>query len=154
MKFFNPDQELLKSIAEYANGRVIIDIGCGNADVIEYLHNIHNCKVVGVEPFMIDSERILNLLRQGIHIIPNTIEKSLSLITGGKENILILFCRPCHSDFVENCLDMKNPETEALYITIPQNLEKYNDLGKFYKRSKQIYLKGTSEDNEIILSIC
>lgn len=29
MRFFKPDEQLLKSLVEYANGRLIIDIGGG-----------------------------------------------------------------------------------------------------------------------------
>jgi len=156
MRFFIPDDNLIASIAAYAtstNNRLIVDIGCGNGGLIESIYEKYRIPVLGIEPYMMDQERRNNLLIRGIRIIPMRVEEIKNLIYNLKGNAILLFCRPCHSDFVENCLSFKHPETEALYITVPENLEKYDDLGDFMQKAKPIKLLGTSKDNEIIMSI-
>lgn len=156
MRFFIPDDELIASIASYAtatNDRLIVDIGCGNGDLIESIYEKYRIPVLGIEPYMMDQRRMAHLLSRGIKIIPMRVEEIEDLIYNLKDKAILLFCRPCHSDFVENCLSFKHPETEALYITVPENLVKYDDLGDFIHKAKPIKLFGTSEDNEIIMSI-
>lgn len=156
MQFFKPDEKLMASIGAYAtktNNRIIVDVGCGNGDLIEILHDKYKLKVIGIEPFMMSEKRRIQLMMKGIQILNLPVERLENIIYKLEGNGLILFCRPCHSDFVENCLSFKHPKTEALYITVPENLDLYDDLGDFKNKAKIIELEGTSEDNEIIMSI-
>lgn len=152
MRFFKPNEELLKSLVEYANGRVIVDVGCGDCDVIVKLRSL-GAAVLGFEPFL-SQEAKEKTRNAGIMIIEDYVQKWPTIISEIKEKGLLLFARPCHSDFVYDCIDIKDPLTEALYITMEENLTKYCDLGYFEQIAKRISLKGNSEDNEIILSIC
>ena len=151
MRFFEPDKELLKSLVEYANGRVIIDIGCGDCDVLIALKEL-GAKVLGFEPFLFpeNNEKVKNA---GIMVIEDYVQRHNPIISGIKEKGLLLFARSCHSNFVEQCLDMKDKSTEALYITIPENLILYNDLGYHEYKAFKKELKGSSRDNEVIYSI-
>lgn len=156
MKFFKPDNNLIASIAAYAtatDNRIIVDVGCGDGELIEILHDKYKVRVVGIEPFMMSESRRIQLMIKGVQILNLPVERLEKIIYELKDNGIILFCRPCHSNFVENCLSFKHHNTEALYITVPDNLDIYNDLGKFRNKAKLITLEGTSEDNEIIMSI-
>lgn len=151
-RFFIPDEKLIESIVDYASGRIIVDIGFGSGELLIELKN-KGAKVFGIEAF-IDDDVALKLSLNNIHYIPGQVQNYSGLIRKLKEKGILLFARPCHSNFVEDCLDIKSSETEALYITIPENLNRYNDLGEYRKLAKQVYLEGNSIDNEIILSIC
>lgn len=153
LRFFIPDKTLIKSIVEYANGRIIFDVGFGSGDLMIELKKA-GAKVSGVELFQ-EKETMQKFLENDLgSVLWGDIKRYPNLIKGLKEKGLLLFARPCHSDFVEFCLDCKDPSTEALYITVPENLKMYNDLGKHEYKAKQIFLKGNSVDNEIIMSIC
>ena len=153
IRFFIPDETLIKSIVEYANGRVIFDVGFGSGDLMLELKK-HGAKVTGVELFKED-DVLQKLIENGLgSVLWGNIKHYPGIISCLKEKGLLLFARPCHSDFVEFCLDKKDPLTEALYITVPENLDLYDDLGKHKNKAKQIYLSGTSVDKEIIMSIC
>ena len=156
--FFRPDKTFIEWIVEYANGRIIVDIGCGSCRVTEKLKDA-GARIIGVDPFTSMSNiAAMNMkrLRQGqdiINVLPMRIEECKDLIQNNSQEILMLFARPCHSDFVENALDMKNSNTEALYITVPVNFDKYDDLGEFRDRANLVSHKGISADNETVWSI-
>ena len=153
IRFFQPDDTLLESIVKYANGRIIFDVGFGSGDLVIELKN-KGARVSGIELFH-EMETFQKLLENGIgSVLWGDVKMHSKLIKCLGEKALLLFARPCHSDFVEFCLDFKDPKTEALYITVPDNLTLYNDLGRHQDKAKLIYLKGTSLDNEIIMSIC
>ena len=50
LRFFIPDKTLIKSIVEYANGRIIFDVGFGSGDLMIELKKA-GAKVSGVELF-------------------------------------------------------------------------------------------------------
>lgn len=152
IRFFQPDDELLESIVKYANGRVIFDVGFGSGDLMIELKN-KGARVSGIE-WLVDEEVAFKLMENGISYMPGKVENYPGLIRRLKDKGLLLFARPCHSRFVETCLDFKAVETEALYITVPENLELYDDLGKYKRFAKILDLKGSSLDNEIIMTIC
>lgn len=90
-----------------------------------------------------------------VQILPYPVENSMvkDIIEKLGDNILMVIARPCHNDFVENALALKKEGAEALYITVPENLSLYNDLGKFKRRATKINHRGSSKENEIVLSI-
>ena len=151
MMFFKPDDQLLKSIVEYANGRLIVEIGCGDCDVIIKLKEF-GARVFGFEPFLLEENR-LKVAKANINVFEEFAQSYSGILKKLGKNGLLLFARPCHSEFVEECIDITTNETESLYITIPENLILYDDLGKYEKIARKIQLKGSSEDNEIIMSI-
>jgi hypothetical protein len=160
MMFFRPDQEFLKWIVEYANGRIIIDIGCGNGYMTERMADLGG-KIIGVDPhFNLEDSVEMNRRRitngqQPVHFLPKRIQDCSDIITGlGKEKGILLFARPCHhTGFVEAALNMRPKGMEALYITIPDNMEKYDDLGKYKKKVKVLEHRGRSADHEVVYLI-
>lgn len=150
--FFQPDQTFLEWIKDYANGRLIIDVGCGTGHITIALRKL-GCKVMGIDPFL-SSENITRAkMNDDVNLLPFCIEDHPVFFVGRGDKVLLLFARPCHSFFVSNTLEMKDADTEALYITLPENLDKYDDLGSFKNKAILLQHEGTSKDNEIVHSI-
>ncbi len=156
--FFNPDKKFIKWLVKYANGRLIIDIGCGSGALCWQLA-LNGAKVMGVDPYykiedlMVINKKLMNAGIGTFNILPWQIEKCNNLIQKLGNNVLFLFARPCHSDFVENALTMRVPGTEGLYITVPRNLREYDDLGQYKKDAVLVLHEGKSVDNEVVYSI-
>jgi hypothetical protein len=129
LEFFQPDNNFIQWIKNYAGDRLIIEVGCGGARTLLRLMEA-GARICGVDPYW-DMERAadmnMNRIMAGkemIHVLPQKIESLPEMFTGKGCKVLLLFCRPCHSNFVYNTLEMKDSETEVLYITIPKNLSK------------------------------
>lgn len=158
IEFFQPDSAFIDWIVAYAAGRLIVDIGCGSALTTMRLQDAGG-RACGIDPFYdmeagsrMNMDRIMHD-KEMVQVLPLKIEDCLALITDKGTKILMLFCRPCHSNFVINVLNLKDKETEALYITIPENLRLYNDLGSHEDRMVKIDHKGWSVEKEEVYSI-
>lgn len=156
--FFRPDDDFIDWILEYANGRIICDVGCGSATLLNDLAD-KGGRVFGIEPmWSLEQQQALvkkriNAGKGIINILSKDVQDCETFLKGMGNKCLLLFCRPCHSNYVEDALDIKHPDTEALYITIPENLELYDDLGKYKEIAVKINHKGWSADKEIVYSI-
>lgn len=156
--FFQPDDEMIQWLVNYANGRTIVDVGCGSGWLLKKLYDA-GAKCIGIEPMwdieMISCWRENNRKegRDNIHVLPMSVQHCGSILNGLKDKALILFCRPCHSDFTEKGIELMNDESEALYITVHENLQKYDDLGSYRYSAVPVKHEGSSYDNEIVLSI-
>ncbi len=150
--FFRPDQKFLNWIKEYANGRLIIDVGCGDGHITKALRKL-GCRIIGIDPFLSADDMSRARMKDDVNLLPFCIEDHPVFFVGHGNKVLLLFARPCHSSFVANTLEMKDADTEALYITVPENLDKYDDLGSFKNKAVLLQHEGTSKDNEIVHSI-
>lgn len=152
LKFFEPDPTFLKWIKDYAKGRLIIDCGAGVGHITRELFKL-GAKVVAFEKSGDYAAFQEENLKQRLGMIQYIIaDCSTSKITA-MPNVLLLFCRPCHSDFVERTIQHMHPSSEALYITKPSNWENYDDLGKFRDTAVKIKHKGKSLENEQVWSV-
>lgn len=157
--FFRPNREFCEWLRDYADGRMIIDVGAGQGHLVRMLE-MAGAGVIGLEPNF-DMEAYISYaaikgMRPNINqMLPMTVQSAKNLINGmGKGNkALLVFARPCHSDFVEIGIENMPDEMEALYITVPENIERYRDLGKFHGQAVLLEHKGISEDNEVVYSI-
>ena len=152
IKFFEPDQNFLNWIKQYANDRLIIDVGCGSGHITKALRKL-GCKVMGIDPFLISKDMTEAKFNDDVHLLPWRIEDHPNFFVGRGNQVLLLFARPCHSDFVSNALEMKDADTEALYITVPENIMRYNDLGRFQSKAIQLDHEGTSRESEVVYSV-
>lgn len=158
--FFRPDREFCKWLKEYANGRLIIDVGSGQGHLVRMLKMV-GAKAMGIEPnFNLQTWIKWRGARDGGNlldvneILPRTIQDCKKLIEGlGGDKAMLVFARPCHSDFVEVGVRNMPKGMEALYITVPENLNLYNDLGMFKSDAKFVEHEGISEDKEVIYSV-
>lgn len=155
--FFKPNTEMVDWIVEYADGRMIIDVGAGTGHLAKML-NAKGGKVIIIEPtqdYLLWMQ--IQQLSSGpkIHLLPGGIEDKSKMVGDiCKDNkAMLLFARPCHSDFVINGIDLLPKGAEALYITVPENLELYDDLGKYQDEAVLLGHEGTSADNEVVYSI-
>jgi SAM-dependent methyltransferase len=158
LQFFQPDRKFIEWIKTYARNRLIIEVGCGTGIVLMRLMDA-GARICGIEPYWDDSagmEMNMNRIKANqdmIHILSRTIEDLPNMYVGRGDKVLLLFCRPCHSDFVSNTLEVKDKETEVLYITLPENMEKYNDLGQFHERAVLLQHEGRSVEKEQVYSV-
>ena len=113
MIFFEPTKSFLSWLTAYAAGRVVYDVGCGDAHLVRLLL-ARNVKVMGIDPWWPESEHYDLLLP----VLPLEAARCSALKqTPG----LVLFCRPCHSGFAAQTETFVHPKSEVLYIGLPRN---------------------------------
>jgi hypothetical protein len=161
--FFRPDPKMVKWIKERANGRLILDIGCGQGHLVNMLKR-EGARVMGFEPNINKEEWIKWRMLDTHHLdtfdvneiltyrIQDTFAKKL-IESLGKDQVMLVFARPCHSDFVQVGIRNMPEGMEALYITVPENLDLYNDLGRFEDGAELLEHEGSSEDEEVVYSV-
>lgn len=152
LRFFEPNAEMIQWLREYIGKRVPIDVGCGQGDLLIELKK----GGVGIDPFIaIDlNERMDMLQRHRIHIMDVRVEELCgNFINGLGKKAVMIFARPCHSDFVKNGIDLAPKGMEVLYITKPSNVLEYNDLGSYDKSKKLLKHLGRGNENEVVYSI-
>lgn len=154
--FFKPDIFFTDWLVKYAGDRIIMDVGAGQGHLVRMIKKSGG-RAIGLEPNFNRAKYVEFCMATGKlpnnDMIAKSVQEAKSMIQGGRDKILLVFARPCHSDFVEVGLDIMDDATEALYITIPENLDKYRDLGKYHDIAEKIEFEGSSEDDEVVLSI-
>jgi predicted RNA methylase len=159
MIFFNPDTDMVDWLVKYINNRLVIDVGAGEELHLSQLLLARGVtKLVSIDPDLdiMTIALLKNKMNTNVsfHVLPGDIQKHKSMIMNHpKFNTLIIFARPCHSDFVEYTLENMKPGMEALYITLPENIDRYDDLGEFKNKMVKLEHKGTSSENEVVYSI-
>ena len=156
--FFRPDITMVKWLIEYSDGRFIIDIGCGtHMHLLKLLQGIGYNKIMGIDPAIDYTSymkmRLLSNKDDYIHVLPWRIQERPTMIQEMGKDALLLFARPSNGGFVEDVLDFKAEGQEALYISKEENIDQYNDLGKYVEQAKIIEHKGTPEDDEKVWTI-
>ncbi len=158
--FFKPDLKFANWLKQYANGRMIIDVGSGQGHLVNMLKRT-GAKAIGLEPEF-DQEEFFKwrLQRNNIEdidineILPWTVERAENLINDlGKDKCILIFARPDDYSYVVNGLQAMPKGMEALYIDT-EEMFGFNDYLKYFK--EKAVLKehiGVSEDNEKVYSI-
>lgn len=155
--FFKPDLIFVKWLVKYANGRQIIDVGAGQGHLVRLIKRMGG-NAIGFEPNL-DYRRVVTMRMQKDsnydvnEILPFRIQDHPKMVQSLGDKALLIFARPSHSNFVVEGLDIMPEGMEALYITLPENLEKYDDLGHYEDSAVLLEHQGISEDNEIVYSI-
>ena len=140
IRFFEPDEVMVNWLIEYAGDRFVFDIGCGDGFLVERINEIKPDKSYGIDIQWDYSKPLLP-------IFPfNALEtKLVSKCT----NSLVLFCRPCHSDWFEEAIKLLPDDIKVLYIGLPKNLSV-----DFYVHSyEQVKHDGSSADNEQVYRV-
>lgn len=156
--FFRPNLEFCEWLRDYANGRVIIDVGSGQGHLVRMLDMV-GAKAMGIEPNFNHREWMKWRMQHDggninvNEILEGTVQQYKGIIKGLGTKVLLVFARPCHSNFVEEGIYNLSEGAEALYITVPENLTRYNDLGAFKDRATLVNHRGTSEDEEVVYSV-
>lgn len=152
--FFEPSSTFVRWIGEYAAGRMIVEIGSGTAHVLHLLRSFGYTKVMGIEPAWdpVEFTRSGQDMTNPLHVIPWTVEKARKMITdltsSERVKAMLLICRPCHGTYVEEAIDAAASGTTIMYITKPENIEKYQDCGKYQHLLEEVPHEGTSTDGE------
>lgn len=160
--FFKPNSEFIKwLVSEIGEDDLFVDVGCGSGKLTEALFH-HGAGGMGVDLYADDVNwRLIKMkgIEKGmnIHLVqydstdPNGMVAKMS--ESKHKKTTFIFARPCHSTFVEKTIDVLASGSRVLYITLPENLAKCDDLGKYNDLKNLLQHKGTSVDNEIVYEI-
>lgn len=116
--FFAPEDSFLRWIKTYAGNRLVVDVGCGNGVLVRRLKEV-GVKVLGIDPLFEYSQENVDL----VSCIMTMEAQNTSFVSSPKLPSLFIFCRPCHSGFVEEVISLIPPGFEILYISKPENVE-------------------------------
>jgi len=147
IRFFEPDKEMIDWLRSYIGDRIPVDVGCGQGELLLEIGK----GGLGIEPFF-DGDT-MKLIQKGIHILPERVQETKRFINGLAKKGIMIFARPCHSSFVEDGIDLAPKGMEVLYITKPENIDNYCDLGKYDDLKVLLNHKGAGKENEIVYSI-
>jgi hypothetical protein len=138
----------------------LMKAGCGEKFLLsQQLIKNGATRVVAIDPqvdfnaYMLWRQLNMGNMDISFHVMPKKIQDIPELIQNKYQEILLVFARPCHSNWVEESLNLKGENVEALYITVPQNIEEYDDLGVWKEKAVLLEHKGSSADKEVIYSI-
>ena len=123
MKFLFPTKKFLDWLVYMANGRPIIDCGCGEGQVTEELFR-RGANVMGLDiRAEIDTQLMVFRVDATTFSFP--------------AGCIVLFARPCHSDWVERTIKQAKHRADViLYVGFDRNLD--DDLGEFAYLFKKI----------------
>lgn len=110
MTFFKPSARYIDWLVNYANGRFIWDVGCGDGALLHALHD-RRIKAIGIDCYPYD--------RIPYGVIPAKAEKCAALRSA--KNQLVVICRPCHDGFPARVARVLDPSTEMLYVGFYKN---------------------------------
>jgi len=148
-RFFEPDTEMIQWLVDYADGRMIVDVGCGSGHILEKIHDDAGyAKACGIEPYW-DPMKVHERMGKGknmIQVMPQSVESCN--IFRPIENVLFICCRPCHSGFHGNIEMAAHPNAEILYIGLRRNFATDGVEGL-----PIIPHKGTSVEDEVVLQL-
>lgn len=117
MRFFEPTQAFLGWLAAYARDRLVFDVGCGAGHITLALRD-RGVRVLGIDPRFAYVERV----PLGLHNCILPVEARDCRLLREAQDSLVLFCRPCHSGFVADTIDVLPRTAEVLYISKPCNV--------------------------------
>lgn len=146
IRFFEPNKKMVQWLKAYIGNRLPVDVGCGDGYLLTLLG-----KGVGIDPNFNGDRR--KLLQRSVHILEQPIELSRDFLKPFGAKGIMIFARPCHSDFVENGIRIAPEGMEILYITKPENIAYYNDLGAYDNLKVLLKHEGKAKENEIVFSI-
>ena len=143
--FFNPTEEFVTWLADYAKGRLIIEGGCGEDMLLSKALADAGQKVVAFDPYL--SEEAMLVLGRNFHFMPLPIEDSPLIRGEHPAGTLIVFARPCHSSFFQDTIRNAGKDVEILYIGLKNNIEvDYPD----YWMVQELEAPATAEDLAIV----
>jgi SAM-dependent methyltransferase len=138
LKFFEPNNKFFELINEYPDYLTFYDIGAGAGHVSRYL-NDRKKKVVAIDIFTRDYSYFPTI-------------KAFSEYYNYGDDCVLMFCRPCHSYFVEDTISrgIDCGVKQFIYVGLNKNVE--NDLGIYYDKAIK---KATNvgKDNESFWTI-
>lgn len=144
MRFFKPNYNFWNWFSKEKDSHpLIVEIGCGDGDLLREMSCHAPCLGVDPAPILFDRPIPMDLLNC---YLPMDI---LSTDLINEENALFLVARPCHSGFPGDFQKLRNPKSSFFYIGFPCNLA--DDLGSC---QKTLIASDVGEDHENIYKIC
>lgn len=152
--FFKPNKQFAKWLLKRFGDKLFIDVGCGDGTVTEMLVRLGG-KGIGIDKFYNKTWELKRFKYRSdtsemLHLMNEDATESTIVSAINPDTAVLLFCRPCHSTFVERTIDAAPSGTEVYYITKEENLLLYEDLGAYDKYAEKIEHEGTSVDKEVV----
>jgi hypothetical protein len=122
MTFFNPTDEFVDKLVQVIDGRMVIEIGCGEGDLLQALMK-RNVKCIGIDPFVDISKMESELRAKILRFDQQTAFKMLFDLEKADTKMVFIVARPCHSMFAQEYLNMFGDNSEFIYIGFAKNLE-------------------------------
>ncbi len=79
-------EELVDSLG-IAPGMDVLDLGCGDGELLAHLYRAKQCRGYGVE---IDDVEVLACVRRGVDVVQQNIEEGLEMFRGGRFDVVVL----------------------------------------------------------------
>lgn len=154
--FFKPNKQFAKWLLERFGKKLFIDVGCGDGTLVDMLMRLGG-KGMGMDLYYRSIWELKRLKfmqdpKYGgmLHFIEDDATTSNYIRDANPDVFILLFCRPCHGYFVEDTIENAPSGTEVYYITKPENIDKYNDLGSYWQFAEQLEHEGSSVDDEVV----
>lgn len=158
--FFKPNLEFCEWLVEYAGDRMIFEIGVGTGHLLKMIKMCNPARPpMGIEPNFdyiksVKSKMVEDQSHNVNEVLPYNVTRAKFLLSAFKPDQTLIVCaRPCHGSHIVEALDYMQDGVEFLYITLPENIEEYDDLGDYESIAREIEFEGNSEDNEVVYSI-
>lgn len=114
MVFFEPSEAFVAWLAAHAAGRVVVDCGCGDGDLLRRLL-ARGVKAIGVDPWW--------ALKDGfdprLQVLPLPAQKAGFIHS---HPAVLVVARPDHGGWVDELVDHAHPGSEILYVGKPCNV--------------------------------
>lgn len=155
MRFFNYTSEFVPWLVETFPLSTFVDIGCGEGHLVQDILNyvaVEGTGGVKVRGYAlgVDIRAQHNLDLDGYILQGDATTSRIGSLLQRIDNPVYLFCRPCHSDFVEKTLTNSHPD-RAVYIGRASKAQQ--DLGGWFEKFKQVNAPGLlpAEDGEPLI---
>lgn len=122
MVFFQPSEAFVDWLIWRARDAIIADVGCGDGQLLKALVR-KGAKSYGIDPFWVHKDGFDPLLP----VFPKMAQEVELLHTHPS---LIVMARPDHSGWVRDVVEVAHVQSQILYITKPENVEREVDLPK------------------------
>lgn len=99
------DYEIIADIIE--PGAKVLDLGCGNGDLLALLKEKKKCRGTGIE---IDDKEVINAMERGVSVAHGDIDRDLEVYADGRFDYVIL------NESLQQVLNIDKVITEALRI--------------------------------------
>jgi methionine biosynthesis protein MetW len=80
-----PDLALISGWID--SGSRVLDLGCGDGELLDWLNTRHECSGIGVE---IADEKVLSCVQKGVEVIQADIDHGLTMFARGRFDVVVL----------------------------------------------------------------
>ncbi len=115
MTFFRPESVFLHWLKEYVGARPVFDVGCGECEFLQRMWDV-GIKAMGIDKYA------MNYIDVPMKVLMRVLGMDATQCKVLQEHAgVVLFCRPNHTGWVADTIQLLHPDSEVLYISKPGN---------------------------------